>query len=309
MKNRLNQKINIQNSEVSRTFFPDWLRQEIPTAQCLENARRVGSAGICTVCVEAKCPNFPSCFKQGKLTFMILGPVCTRSCRFCAVCKSKGRLPEPDKNEPRKIARAVKDQNLTYAVITSVSRDDLDDGGAKQFSATVKAIRLISPSVLVEVLIPDFQGKKESLKTVLEAPAEVIAHNIETVSRLYRHLRPEADYRRSLEVLCCLKRMNDSLLTKSSLMLGLSETEDEIINALKDLRACDCDILTLGQYLSPSTGHEPVREFISPEKFMFYREIALTMGFKAVLSAPLVRSSFEAEQTYRLCRSHKINLT
>jgi lipoic acid synthetase len=229
---------------------------------------------------------------------MILGSVCTRSCKFCAVSKSKGQLPEPDKIEPQKIAEAVKDLNITYAVITSVSRDDLDDGGAKQFRDTINAIHKISPSVLIEILIPDFQGKIQSLKSVLEAAPVVIGHNIETVSRLYRYLRPEADYRRSLKVLRSLKQLNSSIATKSSLMLGLSETEDEVIRTMSDLLANGCDILTLGQYLAPSANHEPINEFISPEKFLAYRQTALTMGFKSVLSGPLVRSSFEAEQTY-----------
>ncbi len=299
MKNYCNQKTSAQNYEAFRIGLPGWFKQEIPSLECLENARSLGSAGINTVCVEARCPNLPLCFKQRKLTFMILGSVCTRSCRFCAVSKSKGRLPEPDKREPQKIAEKVSDLKITYAVITSVSRDDLDDGGAEQFLNTIKAIRKITPEVLVEILIPDFQGKTSSLKSVLEAKPVVIGHNIETVSRLYSYLRPEADYRRSLKVLRSLKQLNSSVVTKSSLMLGFSESEDEVISTMSDLRANGCDILTLGQYLSPSANHEPVNEFINPEKFMAYRETALTMGFKSVLSGPLVRSSFEAEQTYR----------
>ena len=299
MKNSCDQKTSAQNYETSRTNLPDWFKQEIPSLECLENSRRLGRSGINTVCVEAKCPNLPLCFKQRKLTFMILGSVCTRSCGFCAVKKFKARLPEPDKMEPQKIAEAVVDLNITYAVITSVSRDDLDDGGAKQFLDTCNAIHKTSPSVLVEVLIPDFQGKIASLKTVLEAEPVVIGHNIETVNRLYPILRPEADYQRSLKVLRSLKQLSSSIVTKSSMMLGLSESEDEVISTMSDLLANGCDILTLGQYLSPSTDHKPINEFISPEKFRSYRETALTMGFKSVLSGPLVRSSFEAEQTYR----------
>jgi len=298
MKNFCNQKTSAQNYETFRTGFPDWFKQEIPTSECLENARKIDSAKINTVCVEAKCPNFSLCFKQRKLTFMILGSTCTRSCRFCAVSKSKNRLAKPDKFEPQRIARSVSDLQITYAVITSVSRDDLDDGGAEQFLRTIEAVRGFNPAVLIEILIPDFQGKTASLKTVLEARPEVIGHNIETVSRLYPVLRPEADYRRSLEVLRGLKKLDSSIVTKSSLMLGLSETEEELLCALKDLRASGCDILTLGQYLSPSANHEPVREFISPKKFLAYRQVALSIGFKSVLSAPLVRSSFGAEQAY-----------
>jgi lipoyl synthase len=299
MKNSCDQKTNTQNYETFRTGLPDWFKQEIPSKESLENARRLGSAGINTVCVEAKCPNLPLCFKQRKLTFMILGSVCTRSCRFCAVNKSKAALLSPDKTQPQKIAEAVKDLKITYAVITSVCRDDLDDFGATQFFKTIEAIRKIDPSVLVEILIPDFQGKVSCVKSVLQSKPVVIGHNIETVSRLYRYLRPEADYCRSLQLLRTLKRLNPSIVTKSSLMLGLSETKDEVIKTMKDLQESGCDILTLGQYLSPSPDHEPVSEFISPEKFLAYRQTALTMGFKSVLSGPLVRSSFEAEQTYR----------
>jgi lipoic acid synthetase len=298
MKNSCNQKTSAQNCEAFRTGLPDWFKQEIPSLECLENSRRLSSAGINTVCVEAKCPNLPVCFKQRKLTFMILGSVCTRSCRFCAVGKSKGRLPGPDETEPQRIAEAVRGLNITYAVVTSVSRDDLDDAGASQFSNTVLAIRKSSPAVLVEILIPDFEGKITALKSVVRAEPAVIGHNIETVSRLYRYLRPEADYGRSLELLKTLKQLNSAVVTKSSLMLGLSESEDEVIDTMKDLRSSGCDILTLGQYLAPSPDHEPVSEFISPERFLDYRRKALTLGFKSVLSGPLVRSSFEAEQTY-----------
>lgn len=278
--------------------LPFWFKQEIPTLECLENTRKIDSAKINTVCVEARCPNLPLCFKQRKLTFMILGPTCTRSCRFCAVGKSKNRLERPDKDEPRRIAQLVLDLQISYAVVTSVSRDDLDDGGAEQFLRALEAIRGVSPAVLVEILIPDFRGKTDPLKTVLASRPAVIGHNIETVSRLYPVLRPEADYRRSLGVLRGLKKLSSRVVTKSSLMLGLSETEEEILNTLEDLRASGCDILTLGQYLSPSASHEPVREFISPEKFSDYRQIALSMGFKSVLSAPLARSSYKAEQAY-----------
>jgi lipoic acid synthetase len=298
MENSCNRKTSAQNCETFRAALPDWFKQEIPSSECLEYLQSLGSKAINTVCVEAKCPNLNLCFKQSKLTFLILGPVCSRSCGFCSVSKSKGRLPEPDRIEPLKIAEAVKDLKISYAVITSVSRDDLDDGGASQFLNTVNAIRETSPKVLVEILIPDFQGKTASLKTVLEARPVVIGHNIETINRLYRYLRPEADYRRSLEVLRILKKLNSGIVTKSSLMLGLSETEDEVVSTLSDLRDSNCDILTLGQYLAPSTSHEPVKEFISPEKFRDYRATALAMGFKSVLSGPLVRSSFEAERTY-----------
>jgi lipoyl synthase len=299
MKNSCNQKTSARNYETFRTGLPGWFKQEIPSFECLDNGRRLVSAGVNTVCVEAKCPNLSLCFKQRKLTFMILGPVCTRSCRFCAVDKSKGSLSGPDKREPLRIAEAIKNLNISYAVITSVCRDDLDDGGASQFSDTVEAIRKINPAVLVEILIPDFQGRISALKSVLQAGPVVIGHNIETVSRLYRYLRPEADYRRSLELLKILKQLDGAIVTKSSLMLGLSESEDEVISTMKDLRLSGCDILTLGQYLAPSPDHEQINEFVSLERFAAYRKTALALGFKSVLSGPLVRSSFEAEQTYR----------
>ncbi len=299
MKSCLNRGINIQGSETGLTRLPEWFKQEIPTATSLRETRKLLEEKVKTICVQAKCPNRAFCSGQGNLTFLILGPACTRSCRFCAVNRSKDRLLEPDKNEPAKIALAVKRLKIAYAVITSVSRDDLEDCGAKQFGFTVKAIRNECPKALIEVLIPDFQGKTKSLQTIIQARPEVIGHNLETVSRLYPRLRPEADYRLSLEVLRVLKSMDPSVLTKSSLMLGLSESEEELVQAMKDLRSTGCDILTLGQYLSPSPDHEPVSEYIPPDKFSFYRELALKIGFRSVSAGPLVRSSFQAEQVYR----------
>ena len=279
--------------------LPEWFKQGIPTAKSLERMRRISDQGINTVCASAKCPNSGKCFNARRLTFMILGTICTRSCRFCAVDKSREQLFKVDEDEPQRIAQTVKDLKITYAVITSVSRDDLADGGAGQFSRTVQAIRKTCPNVEIEVLIPDFQGKTDSLKILAKAKPEVIGHNLETVSRLYPRLRPEADYRLSLRVLSSLKGLDNNIITKSSLMLGLSETRDELVQAMKDLKQSGCDILTLGQYLAPSASHEPVSEFIKPEQFSQYRQLALKIGFKAVLSGPLVRSSYMAEKVFQ----------
>ncbi len=278
--------------------LPDWLKQDIPVSEGLERARGILDKGISTVCVQAKCPNSSKCFRAGQLTFMILGPVCTRNCRFCAVEKSKNAPLQFDEDEPDKIARTVKELKIAYAVVTSVCRDDLVDGGAGQFSRTIQAIRNTCPGTAIEVLIPDFQGKTGPLKLLVDAGAEVIGHNLETISRLYPRLRPRGDYRLALQVLSRIKELKNSAITKSSLMLGLSETADEVNQAMRDLRQSGCDILTLGQYLAPSPEHEPVREFITPGRFSEYREIALRMGFKAVLAGPLVRSSYLAEKIY-----------
>jgi lipoic acid synthetase len=279
--------------------LPVWLRQEIPAPETLEGMRGLSSGGVNTVCVEANCPNMQSCCRSGKATFMILGTVCTRSCRFCAVSKSRNRPLGLDKSEPQNLARVARDRKITYLVITSVTRDDLDDGGAAQFLSVIEAVRIVCPGIMIEVLIPDFQGKIGSLKTIIEARPDVVGHNLETVSRLYPCLRPEADYSRSLKVLSDLKRLNSAVMTKSSLMLGLSESEEEVVSAMNDLKAHGCDILTLGQYLAPSAAHEPVREFVSPDKFCEYRKAALRIGFKSVLSGPLVRSSYLAERVFK----------
>jgi len=279
--------------------LPDWFKQQIPSAESLDITRKLLCVGVNTVCVEAKCPNSSICFKDYKLTFMILGSTCTRSCRFCAVSKSKDWPLQLDQDEPERIAQSVRSLGISYAVITSVSRDDLADGGAGHFSRTIQAIRRQCPGVFIEVLIPDFQGNQVSLEILARAGADVIAHNLETVSRLYRSLRPEADYSRSLKVLSSLKQLNNAAITKSSLILGFSETSEELTTAMKDLRQAGCDILTLGQYLAPTVNHEPVKQFIRPEEFLRYQDIGYSLGFKSVLSGPLVRSSFKAEEAYR----------
>ena len=279
--------------------LPTWFNQDIPDNATLERGRLLSEYKVSTVCQEAKCPNLSFCFKNLRFTFMILGDTCTRNCRFCAVKKSNGGPLEIDLEEPFRIAEVVKKLALNYVVITSVTRDDLEDGGAEVFAKTITLINDIDRNIKVEVLIPDFQGKISSLRCLLNTQPNVVAHNIETVPRLYKDLRPLADYQLSLGLLRKIKELRPSLTSKSSIILGLGETEAEVIKAMEDLRQSQCDILTLGQYLSPSIEHYPIREFINPEQFHRYQDIGLALGFKAVLAGPKVRSSYQAESVYK----------
>jgi len=249
-----------------------------------------------TICESAHCPNIGRCFSKGTATFLILGDVCTRHCTFCAV--KKGRPTPVDEKEPQHLLEAVERLGLNYIVITSVTRDDLPDGGASQFARTIKLLRENRRDAIVEVLIPDFLGSAEAIKTVVEARPQVINHNVETVPRLYPEVRPQADYTRSLELLFMVKNLDRAIVTKSGLMLGLGETKTEVIEVMSDLREADCDLLTLGQYLQPSPKHHPVVRFVSPEEFNEYEAIGKEMGFAEVASAPLVRSSFKAAELY-----------
>lgn len=250
-----------------------------------------------TVCEGARCPNLWECFAESTATFMILGNVCTRNCKFCSVAKG---IPLPvDRKEPQKIAQAVKKLGLRHVVITSVTRDDLPDGGASQFFFIVMEVRSINPDVIIEVLIPDFAGSKEGIRQVLEARPDIIAHNLETVPSLYRKVRPEASYERSLELLKLVKNLRPNVYTKTGLMLGLGEKEQEISQVMEDLRRIDCDILTMGQYLQPTSSHLEVRRFITPSKFEEYRQVAEKMGFLFVASGPFVRSSYKAREFSR----------
>lgn len=251
---------------------------------------------LTTVCQEAKCPNQFECFSKGTATFMILGERCTRNCGFCAV--SSNPLGAPDPKEPSRVAEAVTSLGLKYAVITSVTRDDLSDGGASHFIETIKEVRKQSPGTRIELLIPDLQGNREALCGILEAGPDVLNHNLETVPRLYPRVRPEAIYERSLQLLSRAKEFSPDIPTKSGVMLGLGETMDELRATMADLLKNDCDILTLGQYLQPSSAHLPVERFVSPEEFEVLREEALKLGFKGVASSPTVRSSFEAGTLY-----------
>jgi lipoic acid synthetase len=283
--------------------FAPWLRQDVPQREWLEFSRMLQRRGLDTICFQARCPNVAACFKNKCATFLILGPVCTRQCRFCAVKKSPAYPLSLDNEEPGRIARAVADLRLSYCVITSVTRDDLEDQGAGQFARTIKAIRRFSPDVQIEVLIPDLGADERLLRAVIEAQPAVIGHNLETVKRLYHQVRPQADYQVSLAVLRAIKNIDPDIITKSSLMLGLSETGDEVVQAMHDLRDAGCDILTLGQYLAPSEQHVPVHEYVVPERFDDYGRAAAVLGFSAVSAGPLVRSSFKAEESFRKAKA------
>ena len=280
---------------------PPWLKRRIPSGATYQEVRRLlKDGGLHTVCEEACCPNLGECFSRGTATFLILGDRCTRNCRFCAV--GHGPLGPPDPNEPQRVAEAAKAMTLKYVVITSVTRDDLPDGGSGLFAQTILALREKAPGTLVEVLIPDFQGDGEALKKVMEARPDVLNHNVETVPRLYPTVRPGAVYERSLRLLKKAGEMDPSVVTKSGLMLGLGESEDEIRRTLQDLVEAGCTMLTLGQYLQPSRDHLPVERFIPPEEFERWKETALRMGFTEVASGPFVRSSYHARELYQALR-------
>lgn len=245
-----------------------------------------------TVCQEAQCPNIGECWGHGTATFMLMGDVCTRNCRFCAV--SHGRMVELDPDEPRRVAEAAHKMELSHIVVTSVNRDDLPDGGAAHFAATVQSLKELSPNCTIEVLTPDFQGNEEAVAIVARSPIEIYNHNTETVPRLYKKVRPGAKYERSLRVLEKAKEVRVDLKTKTGLMLGLGETYEELLAVFGDLRAVQCDILTLGQYLRPSKEQLPVERYVPPDEFVALREEALKLGFRHVEAGPLVRSSYHA---------------
>ena len=247
-----------------------------------------------TVCVKAKCPNLSECFENKTATFMILGANCTRNCRFCNV--NHGLPKQVDAQEPRKVALATKELGLDYVVVTSVTRDDLSDGGASQFAATICALREHCSDTKVEVLIPDFKGDVRALEAIVAAKPEVIGHNVETVPVLYEQVRPEAIYRRSIEVIEKIKKLDSHIYSKSSLMVGVGENKEQVLQVMDDLRAVGCDFLTIGQYLAPSKKHYPVQEYIHPDIFEEYRWIALKKGFTHVASGPFVRSSYHAQK-------------
>lgn len=279
-----------------RQKFPDWLKKPWPD-QDGEAAALLKELRLHTVCQSAHCPNQGECFSQKRATFLILGNICTRNCRFCAIGAG---IPLPlDAQEPVRVGQAVRKLSLKHAVITSVTRDDLPDGGAGQFRDTVRSVRQLVPGVKIEVLTPDFGGSFQSLEIIFkEERPDIFNHNIETVPRLYPQVRPEADYRRSLKVLEQVKKITPSVYTKSGLMVGLGEEEKEVIDAMQDLRKVGCDILTIGQYLSPTREHFPVKSFIPPATFEGYKKIGEKLGFLSVLSAPFVRSSYNAEKEF-----------
>lgn len=283
---------------MSRVPKPEWLRVKAHSISGLETVENMlKELHLNTVCDEAACPNRGECFGRKTATFMILGSVCTRQCTFCNV--SKGKSQQVDENEPKNVAQAVKALSLKHTVITSVTRDDLPDGGAGHFVKVINAIRDTTPGVTIEVLIPDFQGDEDALKKVVDAHPDIINHNIETVPTLYKEVRPQADYQRSLDVLENVKRMDRTINTKSGIMLGLGEKEEQVLSVLRDLREVDCDFLTIGQYLAPSAKHHPIVEYIHPDQFKAYEKEAYQMGFLYVASGPLVRSSYMAEQALK----------
>jgi lipoyl synthase len=274
---------------------PEWLKVKLPGSEGYFRLKSlVHEQRLNTVCEDARCPNIGECWGAGTATFMILGEVCTRACRFCAV---KTGLPlDYDLDEPRRVAAAIQKMGLKYAVITSVDRDDLKDGGAFVFAETIRLTRAVSPDLKIEVLIPDFRGDSSALGTVVQARPDVLAHNMETVPRLYKTVRPGSRYPRSLDLLRKSKSFGMPMATKSSIMIGLGEHRDEILEVLNDLRQAKVDIVTLGQYLQPTRDHLPVERFYTPQEFSEYREYAYSLGFRYVASGPLVRSSYRAEQ-------------
>jgi lipoic acid synthetase len=279
--------------ETTRIKKPKWLRVKLPTGENYRKVRGlVDEHKLHTICESGSCPNMGECWGEGTATFMILGNVCTRSCGFCGVQTGK---PDPvDMFEPGRVANSVKIMGVKHAVITSVDRDDLKDGGSEIWSQTVRAIRQQSPGTTLETLIPDFAGNWDNLQVIIDVAPEIVSHNLETVRRLTKQVRIQAKYDRSLELLFRLKK--GGMRTKSGVMLGLGETQQEVLETMQDLRAVQVDILTLGQYLQPTPKHLPVAEFIEPEQFAYYQKIGLEMGFRFVESGPLVRSSYHAEK-------------
>jgi lipoic acid synthetase len=281
--------------------FPPWLKRRLPAGgggQAVE--KLLADLNLATVCNGAQCPNRGECYASGTATFLILGETCTRNCRFCAIPQ---KLPGPPReDEPAAVAEACRRMGLKYVVITSVTRDDLPDGGAGHFAETIRAVRLRLPKAKIEVLTPDFQGSETAIDTVLTAQPDVLNHNVETVPRLYAQVRPQADYQQSLGVLAYAKSQAGQLglvmYTKSGLMVGLGETDEEVEAVLADLRQAGCDILTIGQYLAPSDAHLKVQRFVTPEQFDTWQKLAVQMGFRAAACGPFVRSSYHAENLF-----------
>ncbi|MEH2392922.1 MAG: lipoyl synthase [Nostoc sp.] len=282
------------------TVKPDWLRVKAPGRERIGNVKDIlRDLALNTVCEEASCPNIGECFNAGTATFLIMGPACTRACPYCDIDFEK--KPKPlDPTEPARLASAVHRMKLNHVVITSVNRDDLLDGGASQFVACINAVRSVSPNTTIEVLIPDLCGNWNAVELILQAAPEVLNHNTETVPRLYRRVRPQGNYDRTLELLQRSGQVSPSTYTKSGIMVGLGETDAEIRQVMQDLRTVDCDILTIGQYLQPSQKHLQVNEFINPEQFVAWKAFGKEIGFLQVVSSPLTRSSYHAEQVREL---------
>jgi len=285
-----------------RGRLPPWFKQRLADPNVMSSMHGLlDGLKLHTICQSALCPNIGRCFTAGTATFLILGDTCTRRCTFCAV--KKGQPSPVDEAEPEHLLEAVKNLGLSYVVVTSVTRDDLPDGGASQFVHTVTRLRENVPGITVEVLVPDFRGSEEAIRMVVASGPQVINHNVETVSRLYAEVRPGANYDRSLELLYAVKKLDRTIVTKSGLMLGLGESREEIIEVMSDLREANCNLLTIGQYLQPSPQHHPVVQFIPPEEFVGYEATGREMGFAEVASSPLVRSSYRAAELYNKAKN------
>ncbi|MEM9264653.1 MAG: lipoyl synthase [Cyanobacteria bacterium P01_F01_bin.13] len=286
------------------TVKPDWLRVKAPQWERVGNVKGIlQDLALNTVCEEASCPNIGECFNAGTATFLIMGPACTRACPYCDIDFEK-KPQALDPTEPLRLGEAVRRMGLNHVVITSVNRDDLPDGGASQFVRCIEETRKLSPGTTIEVLIPDLCGNWDALAIILSAAPEVMNHNTETVPRLYRRVRPQGDYRRSLELLQRTRELAPWAYTKSGIMVGLGETDEEVRQVMAALRTVDCDILTIGQYLQPTQKHLGVKAFVTPEQFDQWREVGEAMGFLQVVSSPLTRSSYHAEEVRRLMREY-----
>ena len=292
-----NYKEKIEKDKADLGKRPEWLKVRLPVGENYSEVRNLmRNQHLHTVCEEAKCPNIAECWNHRTATFMILGDTCTRSCGFCNI---KVGIPnEIDLNEPRRVADSVKQLNLKHAVITSVNRDELKDGGAFIFTQTVKLIKEVMPSTTVEILIPDFRGSEEAFEIIMTHPPDILNHNLETVQRLYHAVRPQAKYERSLNLIKWFKARE--LKTKSGFMVGIGEKKEEVLELMRDLVSYGCNILTIGQYLQPTKMHLPVDRFVTPDEFRFYKQEGLKMGFKIVESSPLVRSSYHADEQARI---------
>lgn len=275
-----------------RARLPRWMKMQMPKGESYSRVKNlVGQHKLHTICTSGNCPNIGECWNRGTATFMILGDICTRNCKFCGV--TTGRPLPPDREEPMRIAQSVQMMQLRHAVITSVDRDDLADLGAGFWAQTISEVKKLNPQTTIEVLIPDFQGKASLIQQVIDAAPEVISHNMETVERLTPQIRSAAKYRTSLEVIRCIAR--SGVIAKSGIMLGLGETEEEVLTTMDDLRSAGCKVMTIGQYLAPTLNHIQVKEYVTPEQFERYRTIGLQKGFSFVESSPLVRSSYRAD--------------
>ncbi len=279
-----------------KTKFPEWLRRRVPLATTGDTSAILKKYELHTVCNSAKCPNKSECFSRKRATFLIMGNICTRQCRFCSVHQGVPELPDP--SEPQKIAKAVQELQLKHVVITSVTRDDLPAGGVNHFTNVVDEIKRHNQNVSIEVLIPDFGGNREAIKNIAGSQIDILNHNVETVPRLYSSIRPQAEYLRSLDVLRFAKKCRSDLFVKAGLMVGVGETDDEVFDVLGDLYDAGCDIVTIGQYLKPADGKYEVQRYVRPVTFDVFKHYALKLGFRFVSSGPYVRSSYNAEEVY-----------